>query len=473
MQKKWLLLCLLIAVCAAAGIGVYGYNASSQHTVGDFSYFPYELRHSDRIIFNRDGSDFELVRENGNWHISSPINAPLSEWGQNALNILMTSRVFVDTREPAKFTADGSDYRRAQNDVSVEFFKGNERIVRMTIGAGKREETSDAERRWVFVDGDDSAYRVFVPLTDFGETLSQPLSAWRNTLLAQIDSRNVTKIAYYTMADDIMLDRQGTISDDNPQGWRVARAIGRDIDDASLKTFVIDERRVATILDMTAPLYVDDFADGISWEDAAVQGARAQIRLTHDDTVTTFEIGDEIDDTQYPQFKSLGDGARFARLQNSAQVAVISARRLLGMMPGFNDLRTKKVWKLSSSSFSCIELRMGARTWKYHPGNTKAWIVSENGNTSAVQENKLITFIKTLSNLEVLRYATSDEKNENLNAAEIRVYENNAETPTHKMTFGGSHDGIYRFAQADDGPVFALPEIIARILFDDIRAVNQ
>jgi len=473
MRNKWLILCVLLAVFAVSGIGVFLYQTNAKHTVGDFSTFPYELQRADKLAFVRGTERFEVSRTNGVWRVTQPIDAELSDWGTNALNQLMRSRIFVDTREPAVSSLAGGDYRRVENAVTVEFSSGETQIARVTVGSGKREATADAERRWLFVEGDETAYRVFVPLSDIGEVLTQPLSAWRNTLLGRIDSREITQISYHTIADELVLDRKGEVSADNAQGWRVASASGQDIAPDALEKFVIDERRVATILDLVSALFVDDFADGVSWEKAAPNGAVATIKIVHGEQSTTLEVGSEIDFKQYPQLSQHGEGARFVRLAGDATVAVVSARRLLGIMPGFSDLRTKKVWQLASTSFSAIEVRYGAQIRRYQAGDAKVWVDVEEGESYAVEEAKLISFIKVLSKLEVLRYATREEQAEVLNAGEILIFENGGTEPAHKIVFGGSHEGLYRFARADDGPLFAVSEVITKILFDDIRAASR
>ncbi len=473
MRNKWLILCLLLAIFAVGGIGIYLYQTSAKHTVGDFSSFPYAVQQADKLVFERGADRFEIARIHGVWRVTQPIEAALSEWGTGALDQLMRSRIFVDTREPANSSLAGEDYRRQANAVTVGFWNGETPIARVTVGSGKREATADAERRWFFVEGDETAYRVFVPLTDIGDVLMQPLSAWRDTLLSRIDARDITKITYRTIADELVLDRNGEASADNVQGWRIATASGRDIDSDALEKFVIDERRVATILDLLSALFVDDFADGVSWEKAAPKGVLATIEVAHGEKVTVLEVGDEIDYQQYPQYALHGEGARFIRLAGASQIAVVSARRLLGMMPGFSDLRSKKVWQLASTSFSAIEVRYGAEKRRYQPGDAKVWVDVEDGVQHAVDEAKLIAFIKVLSKLEALRYATQEERTESLNAGEILIFEHGSTEPAHKIVLGGSHEGLYRFAQADGGPVFAISEVITKILLDDIRVSSQ
>lgn len=464
----------IFATCAIATV-CYLHFASTGHTVKDFGYFPYAIHQANEFVITNDTHEFTISRRSGEWKLTKPVEAELSDWGKSTAQRINMSHLFYDTKEPASLpnTSQEPDYREEAPRVTVQFFRDDNSIATLTIGSGKKTAEADSERRWIFVDQDPFAYRVFIPLFDFGDALRQPMSSWRNLMMRALDSEQVTEIHYKTSLDEISLDRNGETTADNPQGWRVASASGTGIAADALNHFKIDERRVATILDLVAPFYVDDFVDNVSWSTFDGAQTAASIQVVAGDDQMTLEIGKEIDFSVYPQFAVHGAGSRFVHLVGQESVGVMAARRMLGIMPSFNDLRTKKIWSLPTQFFSRIDVRVGGETISYKPHNTndpndsKAWIgirSDDAGQPLELNEKHLIAFVKTLSRLEAVRFATAEEKDETLNAAEITVYLQNASEPTHRLLIGGAHGNVYRLAQADDSEVFVLSEPVVGLL---------
>ena len=472
---------LLIALCLFACIGVGAlalWTHTSPQTVRDFSTFPYSIQAFDKLVLTQHGQTFEIERvplaQGGIWQITSPVRAPLSDWGLSVIERLSKApAIYIDMREPAQWTNVGEDPRHLPDDtrVEAEFLRGGKTIAKLTFGQGKREATANAERRWVFVEGDDTAYRVFTPLYDFGAPFLAPMRSWRNTLLLAIDAHQISAIHTRTVQDEITLDRQGEANENNPQGWRIADYSGTDISKDALAHFRIDDRRVATILDLISPLYVDDYADGVMWSSIAPNGPAASIDIQLNDTTQTLEIGPEIDPKLWPAFAVFGEGARFAHLKGDETTAILTARRLLGIMPSLNDLRTKKIWQLRTDTLSAIEITVHDKTIRYRPSSetSQAWQGECDGVVSEVRVPGLISLVKNVSGLEALRYATAEETGVALDEASVRIYENGKAEPSHVILMSAPQKNLFRFAKADDGPLFAISEGIAGMILSDIR----
>ena len=270
----------------------------------------------------------------------------------------------------------------------------------------------------------------------------------------------------------LTLDRQGTADETNPQGWRVADFSSQALPSDVLKNFRIDERRVATILDLLSPLYADDMADGVSWSSLVTHTPSASIEIRTDEKNLTLEIGPEIDLKQWPAFTGLGEEARFAHRKGDETTFILSGRRLLGLMPSIHDLRTKKIWRLRTDTLSGVEVTVGERTLFYRPSASKTWQAEEAGTVSEVREAGLVALIKGLSGLEALRYATAEEASVSLQAARIRIYENGDDSVAHQIVFSEPQQALFRFARVDDGPIFAISEGLADMLLTDIRQTN-
>ncbi|MCL2325722.1 MAG: DUF4340 domain-containing protein, partial [Proteobacteria bacterium] len=353
--------------------------------------------------------------------------------------------------------------------TTVTFSRAGQVIVRLTLGTGQTLGTANSERRWFFVQGDAMAYRVFVPLYDVGTLFEVPPSGWRDRRWVDIEAGGITSMVFETAVDAFSLDRLGQPSAKNPQGWRVAWARGEGIDPFDSDGFVIDERRIATIIDLVAPLYVDDFADGLSWEAVRGSGAGARIQIHGAGPAMTLEVGGEVGAEVFPAFRALGEGARFVHIAGRQEVAVMTARRLLGILPLFDDLRTKSVWEFSSSRLASVSVRVYARQWRYAPGQDGVWMGYEGGEAVSLDEGALAGFVKMLIGLQALRFATPAEKDEPLHAAQVDVFLDDADEPAYQLRLGQSHQGLYRLARVNEGPVFVLPEAIAGILLSDLR----
>lgn len=476
-KPKFILLACLLA-CLVSGITFFVMRHAPSGTVRDFSDFPYAIETFDRLVLTQHGQSFEIAREaqaqGETWRIVSPIEASLGDWGISVLQRLSKPRsLFIDIMEPAQLPTQ-EDYRRlpAEETVTAEFLRDGRRLAKMTFGKGKREATANAERRWVFVDGDETAYRVFTPLYDFGTPFFSPMRAWRDTRILSLDAHVIRAIHYRTAQDVLTLDRQGTADETNPQGWRVADFSSQALPSDVLKNFRIDERRVATILDLLSPLYADDMADGVSWSSLVTHTPSASIEIRTDEKNLTLEIGPEIDLKQWPAFTGLGEEARFAHMKGDETTFILSGRRLLGLMPSIHDLRTKKIWRLRTDTLSGVEVTVGERTLFYRPSASKTWQAEEAGTVSEVREAGLVALIKGLSGLEALRYATAEEASVSLQAARIRIYENGDDSVAHQIVFSEPQQALFRFARVDDGPIFAISEGLADMLLTDIRQTN-
>ena len=481
LSRRFILIALCLLACIGAGAFVLWTHASQQ-TVRDFSTFPYSIQSFDKLILTQSGQSFEIERVplsqgGGTWQITSPIRASLSDWGLSVVEHLSrTPAIYVDMREPAQWVGSDEDPRRLPDGARVEatFLREGKVIANLTFGRGKREATANAERRWIFVEGDDSAYRVFTPLYDFGTPFLAPMRSWRNTLLLALDAHQIRAIHTRTARDEITLDRKGEANETNPQGWRVAEYSGTDIPQEALAHFRMDDRRVATILDLISPLYVDDYADGVMWSSIAPNGPAASIDIQLEDTTQTLEIGPEIDPKLWPAFAVFGEGARFAHMKGDETTTILTARRLLGIMPSLNDLRDKKIWQLRTDTLSAIEITVRDKTIRYRPSSTssQSWQGECDGHVSEVRINGLIALVKGVSGLEALRYATAEETGIALEDASIRIYQNGEAEPAHILRMSAPQKNLFRFAKADDGPLFAISEGIADMILSDIRESN-
>ena len=466
MQRKvWVF--IVLALVVVIGVGGYFYYAGSQSTVRDFSRFPYDVRFSDEIVVESAAGRMALVRREGGWQMAEPVESALDEAVRERLEVVLASDFFVDMM--AKADEEGGGHRRLASPTIVTFSKDGQVIVQLTLGTGQTLATANSERRWFFVQGDAMVYRVFVPLYDVGMLFEVPPSGWRDRRWVDMDADGITSMVFKTAVDAFALDRLGQPSAKNPRGWRVAWARGEDIGPFEPDDFVMDERRIATILDLVAPLYVDDFADGVLWEAVKGSGAGARIQIHGAGPVVNLEVGGEIDPEAFPAFRSLGEGARFVHIVGRQEVAVMTARRLLGILPLFDDLRTKSVWAFSPSRLASVSVRVYARQWQYAPGQGGLWMGYEGSDAALLDEGALAGFVKTLTGLQALRFATPAERDESLHAAQVDIFLDDAAEPAYQLRIGQSHQGLYRLARVNEGPVFVLPEAIIGILLSDLR----
>ena len=92
-------------------------------------------------------------------------------------------------------------------------------------------------------------------------------------------------------------------------------------------------------------------------------------------------------------------------------------------------------------------------------------------------------YVKTLTSLQAARYVTEEESAQvSLNEAEIRIYENTDFRLAYVLRMGQTIRDIYRFGRVDhvladgsteSGPIFVLPEQIARYLLTDLTQAGE
>ena len=158
---------------------------------------------------------------------------------------------------------------------------------------------------------------------------------------------------------------------------------------------------------------------------------------------------------------------------------MINVYRLMGVFPSFDDMRTKHVWHLVTEKFSGIEIRVGESCVHYGACSGGHWCArkcSSGGEETALKATALGNYLKVLTSLQAVRYATAEEREAaDLSGAEVTVYEGEAR---YVLRMSEPVKGKYRYAQVTHydsdgntvpGGLFLVTEAISRLLLEDLR----
>ena len=331
----------------------------------------------------------------------------------------------------------------------------------------------------------DQAYRTFVPLMDFGPMFEQPVSAWRMREFFKLGTADIISIELWSAREHFKVDRQGSPTADNPQGWRMVSASAND-NPVETAHFELDERRIATVVELMTPFMVDDWADGLSQLEIASFQFGGGITVGAKDRAYRIQIGPEVDFTQHPEWMPAGEGARYIRVEGDKRIGIISSRRLLGIFPSLDDMRTKRVWDADSTHLAAIEVQVGSHCLRYKPQRANVWesaacLSSETAiEAKAIPDKELANYAKVINALQAVRYATPEEKADiSLKSAEVRLYMDAPDHLAYRLTLSDSIKNLYRYAQVwrgnvdgseELGPIFVLSEGICRLLLSDLTA---
>ena len=471
-KKKLIILCVVAVILLVAAVILI---PRTRHTVSDFSVYPCDFSKADMIAIDEPGRHIELVRDGQAWSMRVPYSERLDAGAEEQLKHFLNASLLIDEKR------DGSesDVLRSENRTKVSFSASGKALCGFELGRGFKLPTVDSERRWILADG--MAYRTFIPLTDYGPLFEQPTAGWRSRNWLNLDTDSVQSLEFLTSGEQFRLARTGTKSQANPQGWRMEWAKQGDAD-IDLSLFILDERRVATVIDLLTPLIVDDWADvSDDVRDAMKFGGALKIGTTAGDHV--IYLGQEVDFEKNPEYRRLGEGTRYIRLDEEARVGIINVYRLMGVFPGFDDMRTKHVWQLVTEKFSGIEIRVGESCVRYGACPGGHWCARECGDAQAdgavLKATALGNYLKVLTSLQAVRYATAEERDAvDLNGAEVTVFEGGADGGQYVLRLSEPVKGRYRYAQVvqhkSDGStvssgVFLVTEAICRLLLEDLR----
>ncbi len=471
-NKILILLSVLVVLVIVAGI----LFSRHQHTVSDFDVFPCEFSRSDEISVETEYGEMRLKREGGRWAMTEPVQEALEPGALMALNRFISARMYVDDRR--KLTQDEKKHLSIEKPTHLTFLAQGETLCRLELGQGIKLPTVDSERRWVFMG--EEAYRAFVPLFDFGPFFEQPVSGWRQREWLSLSMMDVTGIEIWTQNESFRVERTGVKTESNPQGWRLSRA-EVDLNPQAVDDFDLDERRVATILELVTPFYVDDWADGV--EDK-VKNPGGRLTIETEGHSYVFYIGEELIPGADKTKSWLGEGARYMRRDGDRRTGVVMARRLMGIFPSLDEMRTKRVWKLDLSQLAAIEIEVGGSCVEYYPGRGGKWNGRACGQTEddarELDAQLLGNYIKTLESVQAVRYATPEERKKfEAGEAELRVYMHQERELSYRLKLSEAMKGLYRYGQVlrsdaggeeEPGPVFVITEGILQVILSDLRS---
>ncbi|MBR4985418.1 MAG: DUF4340 domain-containing protein [Proteobacteria bacterium] len=476
---KKLIVIGLAVLAVGVGILVFGGVLKRPHTVSDFSVYPCAYSGADRIVIKQSGRETELSRESGEWRLLKPVDEAVDMDAGVALNNFMFSKLFVDRHE----TVTDESWGAYAGEVSthVGFYKGGAELCSFELGSGEKTGDVDSERRWVRSGGD--AYRAYVHLLDFGRVFEQPTAGWRDRRWLKLPTSAIDVLEVSSAGERYVADRGGVRSAENPQGWRLASA-WRD-GEMDVSGFVLDERRIATIVDLVTPLMVDDWVDDLSDQGEVNYGGRLKV-ISHG-TPYVIEIGDEVDYTRHPELSRVGAGGRYIRLEGDQRVGIVSRQRVMGLFPGLDEMRSKQVWSVDTQRLAGIEVHTDIACQRYMPSGRDVWSVygcAGEGEASPrpISAQALGTYAKVLTSLKAVRYVTSEER-ERVGQAlaggswRVMLYMDDMSEADYELVLSESYEKMYRYARVITrgagglervGPIFVITEGIAHLLLEDL-----
>ncbi|MBQ8036100.1 MAG: DUF4340 domain-containing protein [Proteobacteria bacterium] len=480
---KKLIVIAVVILAVGVLIVVFGGVLKRPHTVSDFSVYPCAYRGADRIVIAQQGHETEFSRASGDWRLTRPVDEAVDMDAGVALNNFMFSKLFVDRHE----VVTDESWKSYAGDVvtAVKFFKGEQELCAFELGVGEKKGDVDSERRWIRSGND--AYRAYVHLLDFGRVLEQPTAGWRDRRWLQLSTSSIERLEVGSAGERFVADRSGERSAENPQGWRIVSA-WRD-GEIDVSGFRIDERRIATVVDLVTPLMIDDWVDDLSDQDGVTYSGK--LGVTSNGTSYVIEIGDEVDLSRHPEFSRLGEGARYIRVEGDKRVGVASRQRVMGLFPGIDEMRSKRVWSIDTSRLAGVDVRKGEACVRYLPAGPEQWAVHAcPGETEAgvrpISARALGLFAKALMRLEAVRYVNGEELSRVLpelseGGARVLLYMDDLSAVDHEVVLSRSYEKMYRYARVSErgadgveasGPVFVIAESLASILLEDLGAAK-
>lgn len=477
MKKIIIILAIaLIILGIAAGIILSGHR----HTVSDFQVFPCQFYKADQITIAHQ-QQIQFEKKGQIWQLSKPSQEPVEPQAMQQLAQFLYAKMLVDDQR--ELTPQTHQSLAIPNPTVVKFYHAGEELCEFELGQGQKYATADSERRWVFMG--DKAYRAFVPLMDFGPMFEQPLSAWRIREFFSLGTRDILSLEIQSNREHFKVDRQGTQRRGNPQGWRLASANTSEMP-VDIAKFKIDERRIATVVELLTPFIIDDWADNLSPDEIQQMQYGGSITVGTQKRDYRIQIGPEVNYTQHPEWMNLGEGARYIRVDGDERIGLISSRRLLGIFPALDDMRTKSVWDADSTHLAAIEIQVNANCLRYQPKGADVWVstaclhADTQVDSKTIPNTELANYAKVINSLQAVRYATPEEKSEiTLGAVQIRLF---MDEPTHLayiLNMSESIRNLFRYAQVQSenengqmtaGPIFVLTEGISKILLSDLTS---
>lgn len=476
MRKNILLISGSIAILAIVCVVAYLLWAKGhKNTVKDFSVYPCAYATADEIDFSAPGRQMTLQRERDTWVLSKPQHENIEDAVLAEFRLFMNSRIFIDDkRDLASQTK--SDFEASIPTV-VAFKKDGALLCEFELGKSLKLPTSSDERRWIFPKGQNVALRTFVPLIDYGLLLEQPTFAWR--LKKWFESHaGIETVKILSTADAFELDKKGEKTPENPSGWQMTniQTTDPDFDD---KQFEFDLDRIATLLSLLSPLYVDDIAYDLSDDEKNSVQFAGKIEFQADGTTHTLEIGTPADLSKHPEWLFYGEGTRYIRFDGKPTLGIMSPNRLVGVFPSIADMRSKDIWKLDSTTFSSIEIEQTNACVRYLPTAPNIWSSEPctSGHTDRVEipNRELALFVKTLVSTKAVRYITPAERDDALSMLEspdasIRIFSGKNNELQTTLQLSPPRKSLFRYARVIDhhlgtrSPVFVITEGIAAIL---------
>ena len=453
MKKVIIALCIAIAIAVAVLLVL---QRGRRHRVADFGEFPCAFSQADEIAMEGVQGRMVLARRGSEWRIAQPVDEPLDAGAAEMLGRFLAGRMFVDM-ECREGTCHGA---LDANAPRVEVRRGGQELCRFSIGRAEELASVDAERRWLGMQG--RGYRCFVPLMDFGPLLMQPMAGWRDRQALELSAQEITGVEVRTAGESYSLVRTDIATERDPQGWRVASARRNGVD-VDVTGFALDAMRMRTMLELVTPLYVDDWADGMT--DADSEGELVLHTVAGD---RVLEIGRALDDDA--RWGWLGHGARLLHVRGSARYGVASLRRLAGLFPSLHDMRDRRVWRLDLAELSRIEVESGTECVRYAPASADGWKsgdCADGADTTMIDPQKLAQFARMLEHLEAIRYLDGDRDGWT-QSAEIRMYRGPDVQPYYRLAIGNGPDVRECRLFGSDGreavPPFLVPDKIALLL---------
>lgn len=480
-MKKAIIILAILLICLGIAAGVL--LSGHRHTVSEFEFFPCRFEESDQIEITHL-QKIQFQKEGQTWQLTQPVREPVEPQAMQQLAQFLHAKMFVDDQR--ELTPQTRQSFSVQTPTVVKFYQNNKELCEFELGIGQKYATADAERRWIFMG--DKAYRTFVPLMDFGPMFEQPASAWRMREFFRLSTQDIISLEIQSAREHFKVDRQGTKSSDNPQGWRMVSADASQMP-IEISKFKLDERRIATVIELLTPFIVDDWGDGLPSNEMQQMQYGGSLIVGTPDREFRIKIGPEVDFSQHPEWMSLGEGTRYIRVEGDDRIGLISSRRLLGIFPSLDDMRTKSVWDADSTHLAAIEVEVESHCLRYEPQTADVWKSapcanhSDDIDSAVIPDKELANYAKVINSLQAVRYATPEEKSDIiLGAAQIRLF---MDDPTHVayiLSMSETIRNLFRYAQVQSenedgqmvsGPIFILTEGISKILLSDLTANLQ
>lgn len=469
----------LILILALLSITAAFFLHKGQRKVADFAIFPCNFAAADAIDISDSTRKIHLSFQNNHWKMTSPVEENIDPGAEQELKRFLRSKLFIDEKQ-SQNEIESQNFDNAV-PVTLKFSKSNDTLCEFKLGKGYKFPTADAERRWIL--SNNSAYRTFIPLMDYGPLFEQPTAGWRNKTWLELSTNSTQAITFTSEKDSFKFDRSDVKSSENPQGWRL---VSGQTNETPIDTekFELDYSRIATVIALLTPLSADDWADNLSQNEINDMRFGGKVSLQTDSGNHEIFIGPEVDLNAHPEFAWLGQGSRFIRLDQNPRIAVFSTQHLYGLYPSLNDMRSKKVWNLDTTRFAGIEVASQNACLRYGP-QKDGWTVQSCLDQDApkidetpIKPTALGNYAKLLTALEAFRFAVDEEASEQTDAAQIRIYQDEPQNLTTILKIGEARKSNFRYArithiknsgETSDGPLFVLTETISRLLLEDLR----